>query len=248
MKKLNSIDNFFLSVFEIFDFKRFSGWPWLMAFKSQLRSILPTIRKHMHDFLSNFYRHFLSRIVFEIFDFKLFRVYLDLWALTCKGQLRSYFYTIRKPIRNFLSYLYWHFLSISYHFRNIRFQTFQSLTFTFELQRSTEVKFVYNIRKPTHDFLYNFHWHFLSISYCFRNIRLQPFQGLDLWPLEVNWFQIFSHDSNVHIWLLLTSMDTISLSISYRFRENASQKFEGRTIWQNLTVQRVRSWLDCTLL
>ena len=31
-----------------------------------------------------------------------------------------------------------------------------------------------------HDFLSNFHWHFLSISYRFLDIWLQTFQGLTL--------------------------------------------------------------------
>ena len=32
-----------------------------------------------------------------------------------------------------------------------------------------------NIRNPIHDFLSKFYWHFLSISYRSRNIRLQSF-------------------------------------------------------------------------
>ena len=33
----------------------------------------------------------------------------------------------------------------------------------------------YTIQKPIYDFLFNFYGHHLSISYCFRDIRLQSF-------------------------------------------------------------------------
>ena len=49
---------------------------------------------------------------------------------------------------------------------------------TFDLQRSPGVKIIPNIRNPIHDFLSNFYWHFLSISYRSRDIRLQSFEGL----------------------------------------------------------------------
>ena len=49
------------------------------------------------------------------------------------------------------------------------------LIFESDLQGSSEVKNIFTIRKPIHDFLSNFYWHFLSISYRFRDIRLQSF-------------------------------------------------------------------------
>ena len=88
-------------------------------------------------------------------------------------------------MHNFLSNFYWHFLSISYRFRDIGLQSFESLTFTFDLWRSSEVKNIFSIRMPIHDFLSNFYWHSFSISYGSQDIRLQSFQGLtltfDLW-------------------------------------------------------------------
>ena len=100
----------------------------------------------------------------------------DLWRSPEVENILS----IRKPLHDFLSNFYWHFLSISYRFWDIRLQSFQNLILTFDLQRSQEVKKNFTIRKPIHDFLSNFYWHFLSISYSFRDIRLQSFEGLTL--------------------------------------------------------------------
>ena len=60
---------------------------------------------------------------------------------------------------------------------------------------SPEVKNIFTFRKPKHDFLSNLFWHFLSISYRFRNIRLQIF-GVWPWPLTFRDHlksKIFSH-------------------------------------------------------
>ena len=88
---LTSIDTFSLSrtVFEIFDFKVFRVWPWPLTFKGQLRSKIfaPFESPHMTSYLIFIDTFSLSRTVFEIFDFKVFRVWP--WPLTFKGQLRS---------------------------------------------------------------------------------------------------------------------------------------------------------------
>ena len=47
----------------------------------------PQSKAHIHDFLSNFYWHFLSRAVFEIFDFEIFRVWP--WPLTFRDHQMS---------------------------------------------------------------------------------------------------------------------------------------------------------------
>ena len=55
------------------------------------------------------------------------------------------------------------------------------------------------------DFLSNFYWDFLSISYRFRDIRLWSFQGLtltfDLWPSEVTLGQKYFRHSEAITWL-----------------------------------------------
>ena len=88
---LTSIDTFSLSrtVFEIFDFKVFRVWPWPLTSKGHLRSkiFIPFESVYMTSCLTSIDTFSLSRTVFEIFDFKLFRVWP--WPLTSKGHRRS---------------------------------------------------------------------------------------------------------------------------------------------------------------
>ena len=76
---LTSIDTFSLSrtVFEIFDFKVFRVWPWPLTFKGHLRSniFIPFESQYMTSYLTSIDTFSLSRTVFEIFDFKVFRVW-----------------------------------------------------------------------------------------------------------------------------------------------------------------------------
>ena len=133
---LTSIDTFFLSraVFKKFDFKGFRVWPWPLTFRGQLGSkkISPFESPYMTSYLTYINTFFLSRTVFEIFDFKVFSVWP--WHLTFRGHLRSkILFTIRMFIHDFLSNFYRHFLSISYLFRDIRLQSFYGLILTFDL-------------------------------------------------------------------------------------------------------------------
>ena len=132
------------------------------------------------------------------------------WPLT-SHEIINIFVT-RKPIHDFLSNFYWHFLSISYGFRYIRLQSVQGLTLTFDLWRSLEVENIFFIQKPIHDFLYNSYWHFLSISYRFRDIRIQSFQGLTLTFRGHQRSKIFSPFESPCMTSYLTSIDTCSLS------------------------------------
>ena len=88
---LTSIDIFSLSrtVFEIFDFKVFSVWPWPLTFRGHLRSKIFSRFDSpcMTSYLTSIDIFSLSRTVFEIFDFEVFRVWP--WPLTFRGQLRS---------------------------------------------------------------------------------------------------------------------------------------------------------------
>ena len=88
---LTSIDTFSLSrtVFEIFDFKDFRVWPWPLTSKGHLRSnfFIPFESPYTTFYLTSMDTISLSRTVFEIFDFKVFRVWP--WPLTSKGHLRS---------------------------------------------------------------------------------------------------------------------------------------------------------------
>ena len=86
---LTPIDTLSLSrtVFEIFDFKVFMIWPWLLTFRGHQRSkiISPFESLYMTSYLTSIDTFSLSPTVFEIFDFEIFRVWP--WPLTSKGHL-----------------------------------------------------------------------------------------------------------------------------------------------------------------
>ena len=88
---LTSIDTFSLSrtVFEIFNFKVFRVWPWPLTFKGHQRSKMFLLFEspYMTSYLTSIDTFSLSRTIFEIFNFKVFRVWP--WPLTFRGHLRS---------------------------------------------------------------------------------------------------------------------------------------------------------------
>ena len=88
---LTSIDNISPSrtVFEIFDFKIFRVWPWLLTPEGHLdsKNSIQFEIPYMTSYLTSIDNISLSRTVFEIFDFNVFRVLP--WPLTPKGYLGS---------------------------------------------------------------------------------------------------------------------------------------------------------------
>ena len=86
-----SMDNISLSrtVIEIFDFKVFTVWPWPLTHKSHLKSkkFIPFESPYMTSYLTSMDTISLSRTVFEMIEFKVFRVWP--WPLTPKGHLGS---------------------------------------------------------------------------------------------------------------------------------------------------------------
>ena len=132
------------------------------------------IHPYMTSYLNSIDTSSLS-LVFEIFDFKLFRVWP--WPRTFRDHLRSFFIPSWTLIHDFISNSHWRFLPTLSRtvFWDIGLQTDKDLTLTFELHRSSEVNLFYIIRWPIHDFLSNFSYHFVSISYCFWDIWLQTF-------------------------------------------------------------------------
>ena len=135
---LTSMDTISLSstVFEIFDFKVFRVWPWPLTPKGHLKGSNKNrfrydfkVRKAIYStsYLTSMDTISLSRTVFEIFDFKVFRVWP--WPLTPKGHLGSKKFIpferfLGFDIYDFLFDFYGHHLSISYRFRDIRHQSF----------------------------------------------------------------------------------------------------------------------------
>ena len=95
---LTSIDTFSLyrTVFEIFDIKVFRVWPWLLTFKGHPRSKIFQLfeNSYMTSYLTPIDIFSLSRTVFEIFDFKIFRFRVWLWPLTFSGHLRSNIFSL----------------------------------------------------------------------------------------------------------------------------------------------------------
>ena len=88
---LTSMDTISLShtVLEIFEFKVFRVWPWPLTPKNHLglNFFIPFESPYMTPYLTSMDTISRSRTVFEIFDFKVFRVWP--WPLTPKGHLGS---------------------------------------------------------------------------------------------------------------------------------------------------------------
>ena len=86
---LTSIDTFSSTVFEIFDFKVFTVWPRPLTFEDYWRSKIcsPFESPYMTSYLTSIDTFSLSRTVFEIFEFKVFRVWP--WSLNFRGHQRS---------------------------------------------------------------------------------------------------------------------------------------------------------------
>ena len=124
---LTSIDTFsqLCTLFEIFVIKVFRVWPWPLTFEGHPRSwiISPFESPYMTSYLTFIDTFSLFCTLIEIFDIKVFRVWP--WPLTFRGSPEvNIFFTIWKPIYDFLFNVYWHFLSILYPFRDIRHRSF----------------------------------------------------------------------------------------------------------------------------
>ena len=152
---LTPMDTFSLSrnVFEIFDFKVFRVWPWPSTFRGHLRSKIfsPFESPYMPSYLTSIGTFSLSRTVFEIFDFKVFRVWP--WPLTFRGHMRS---NIFSP------------------FESPYMTSYLTPIDLFSLSRTVFEIFDFKV---------------------FREF------DLDLWPLGVTWGQIYVHHLKAHIWL-----------------------------------------------
>ena len=88
---LTSMDTISLSrtILEIFDVKVFRVWPWPWTPQGHpgSKKVIPFERPYMTFYLTSMDTISLSRTVFEIFDFKVFRV--RPWPLTPKRHLGS---------------------------------------------------------------------------------------------------------------------------------------------------------------
>ena len=159
-----------------------------------------------------------SRTVFEIFDIKIFRV--RPWPLTQKGHLGSnIFYTIRKPIYDFLFDFYGHHLSISYRSRDIRLQSFQGLTLTFDPKRSSGVK--QKVIPFESLYMTPYLTSIDNISPTRTVFEIFNIKVLRVWPWPLTpkshlGSKIFIPFGSPYTTSFLTSLDTISLSRTVR--------------------------------
>ena len=227
---LTSIGTFSLSrtVFEIFDFKVFRVWPWPLNFRGHLRSNIfsPFESLYMTSYLTPIDTFSLYRTVFEIFDFKVFRVWP--WPLTFRGHLRSnifspfespYMTSYLTPIDTFSLYRtvfeifdikifrVWPWpLTFRGHPRSKILKLFESSYMT---SYSTPI----DIFSPSRTVFEIFDFKGLGF-------------GLDLWPLAVTLGQKYFHHSIAHIWLPIQLPLTLSLYL-VTFSRYSTSKFLG---------------------
>ena len=200
-----SIDTFSLSrtVFEIFDFKVFKVWPWPLIFRGHLRSNIcsPFESPYMTSYPTSIDIFSLSLSVFEIFDFKVFRVWP--WPLTFGVTLgRKYFHhskahiwlSIQLPLTRSL-----------YLVPFLRYSTSKFLGFDLDLCPlgvTWGQTYVHHLKAHI--------WLPIQLPLTF-SLYLVPFSrystskflgfDLDLWPSGVTLGQKYFHHSKAHIWL-----------------------------------------------
>ena len=175
---LTSMDTISLAliVFQIFDFKLFSVWPWPLTPVGHLGSNNFTLLEipYVTSYLTSMDTIALSLTVFEIFNFKIFRVWP--WPLTPKGHWESkLFILFENPyMTSYLTSMDTISLSLTV-FEIYDFEIFWVWPWPLTPKGHWGSKLFYTVRKPIYDFLFDFYGHHLSISYRFRDIQLQKF-------------------------------------------------------------------------
>ena len=212
---LTPIDIFSLSrtVFEIFDFKGFRVWPWPSTFRGQLRSNIcsPFESPYMTSYLTSIDTFSLSRNVFEIFDFKVFRVWP--WPLTfgvTLGQKNVHHSKahICLPILLLLA------LSL-YLVPFLRYSVSKFLGFDLDLWPLGvtwgQKYFHYSKAHICLPILLLLALSLYLVPFC--RYSTSKFLGfdLDLWPLGVTWGQKYFHHSKTHICLPISLLLARSL-------------------------------------
>ena len=175
---LTSMDTISLSrtVSEIFEFKVFRVWPWPLTPKSHLgsKNFISLESPYMTSYLTSMDTISISIAPFSRYSTSKFLGFdLDLWHLkVIWGQKIVYRWKahIWLPI-----WLLW--TPSLYLVPFPRYSTSKFLGFDLDLgtQRSFRIRKFHTIGKPTYDFLFDFYGHHLSISYRFRDIRIQSF-------------------------------------------------------------------------
>ena len=181
----------------------------------------------MPSYLTSIGTFSLSRTVFEIFDFKVFRVWP--WPLTFRGHLRSkifspfespYMTSYLTPIDTF---------SLSRTVFEI-YSTSKFLGFDLDLwPLGVTWGQKYFHHSKAHICLPILLLLALSLYLVpFSRYSTSKFSGfdLDLWPLGVTWGQTYIHLSKAHIWLPIQLSLTLSLYL-VTFSRYSTSKFLG---------------------
>ena len=163
------------TVFEIIDFKVFRVWPWPLTPKSHLGSKkLYHSKSHIWLPIWLLWAPSLYLVPFSRYSTSKFLGFdLDLWPLkVIWGRIKLYHSKghIWLPI-----WLLW--TPSLYLVPFSRYSTSKFLGFDLDLWPLKVIwgQKKYSIRKAIYDFLFDFYGHHLSISYRFRDIRLQGF-------------------------------------------------------------------------
>ena len=146
---------------------------WLLTFGDYLGAkLFPTFEiPYMTSYLTSIDTFSLSRTVLEIFDFKVLRGLS--WPLIFREHLKS---KIFPPVESPYMTSYLTSINTFSSFYLAPFSRYSTSKFLgFDLDHWPKIKNIFTIRKPIHDFLFYLYWHLLSISYRFRDIRLQSF-------------------------------------------------------------------------
>ena len=232
------MDNISLSrtVSEIFDFKVFRVWPWPLTPKGHLGSkqFIPFESPYMTSYLTSMDNISLSRTVFEIFDFKVFRVWP--WPLTPRGHLGSkQFIPLESLIYDFLfDFIYG--LSNGMNCFDPRWPLgvsknvipFESPYMTCYLTSMDKISLSCTVFE----------------IFDFKVFRFD----LDLWPLEGIWGQNNLYQSKAHIWLPIWLLWTTSLYL-VPFSRYSTSKFLGfdldlwplKVIWGKVKVKPLKT-------
>ena len=187
------------TVFEIFDLAVFRVWPWPMNPEGHVGSkkIIPFERPYMTSYLTSMDSISLSRTIFEIFDFKVFRVLP--WPLSPKGHLGSKKIILfeRPYMTSYLTFMDTISLSRTV-FEIFDFKVFRVRPWPLTPKGHVGSKKIIPFEKAIYDFLFDFYGHHLSISYRSRDNAVSKFwrpnkmADFDLLKVKVK-FRFFSN-------------------------------------------------------
>ena len=214
---LTSMDTFslFRTVFEIFDFKVFRVWPWPLTSEGHLGSnfFIPFESPYMTSYLTSMDTICLSRTVFEIFDFKVFRVWP--WPLTSEGHLRSNFFKLFESpyMTSYLTFMNTISLSRTV-FEIFDFKVFRVWPWPLTSKGHLGSNFFILFESP---YMTSYLTSMDTICLSRTVFEIFDFKVFRVWPWPLTseghlWTKLFIPFESSCMTSYLTSMDTISLS------------------------------------